>query len=132
MTLNPFSEYDKYIINARKLRDAQRRKRHFLLQKEMSYQSCQKGNQLPIHMLHKVMFHDIHPDSDTFQPNYSNTVLLAHPSGPVLPVAARKQDSNMSQLQRLLNIKRTFSAGIFTLLELNTTHIAIISGAAWL
>lgn len=40
-------------------------------QKEkMCYQSCQKGNQLscPYPYVTKVMFHDIHPDSDTCQP----------------------------------------------------------------
>lgn len=36
----------------------------------MCYQTCQKGNQLPCPYPYvtKVMFHDIHPDSDTCQP----------------------------------------------------------------
>lgn len=40
-------------------------------QKEkMCYQTCQKGNRLPCPYpyVSKVMFHDIHPDSDTCQP----------------------------------------------------------------
>lgn len=36
----------------------------------MCYQTCQKGNRLPCPYpyVSKVMFHDIHPDSDTCQP----------------------------------------------------------------
>ncbi|KAK5912860.1 hypothetical protein CesoFtcFv8_002691 [Champsocephalus esox] len=63
-------------------------------QKEkMCYQTCQKGNQLPCPYPYvtKVMFHDIHLDSDTCQPE--DLALFPRTSiWTTIAVAAGKQD----------------------------------------
>lgn len=64
----PFNGHNKQNMKVRIVRDA---KRQTDKQKgKLCYQTCQKGNLLPCPYPYvtKVMFHDIHPDSDTCQP----------------------------------------------------------------
>lgn len=72
-------------MKARRVRDGRQTDKQ---KEKRCYQTCQKGNQLPCPYPYvtKVMFHDIHLDSDTCQPE----VLALFPCTSIWTAASRK------------------------------------------
>lgn len=87
----PLSERGKERKSKSGRREMQRDR---LMKRKGNHQTCQKGNLLPCPYPYvtKVMFHDIHLDSDTCQPEVLALFPPARPSGALLPVAAGEQD----------------------------------------
>lgn len=137
MTLNPFywtwhTEYGSHESERCGKAEANKKK------EKMCYQTRQKGNQLPCPYPYvtKVMFHDIHPDSDTCQPEvlalfpcmsiWTTTTSGSWKTGQEEEVKVKEAKYEKERKKDSLHW-----LGFFSLWGFNNIVTAIISRAMW-